>query len=93
MKYRNRTDIIPAVLEAANGGANKTRLMYSTYLSYTQLKEYLSLLVEKNLVTYDDSSGKFRTTEKGLRVLKIYNHINEELNVSNTLAVSKIIGG
>lgn len=91
MKYRNKTDIIPAVLEAANGGANKTKLMYSTYLSYRQLKEYLSLLIERNLVTYDDMGGKFRTTEKGLRLLKMYDRINDECGLFNTAIESHII--
>jgi predicted transcriptional regulator len=65
----NNIDNIPAILEAANGGANETKLMYDTYLSCRQLKEYLSLLVQRNLVTCDDM-GKFKTTEKGLRLLR-----------------------
>src|SRR2546422_835291 len=44
MKYRSRTDIVTQILDAANGnGANKTRIMYKAYLSYAQLKEYLSI--------------------------------------------------
>jgi predicted transcriptional regulator len=50
MKYRSRTDIVSQILEAANGGATKTKIMYKAYLSYAQLKEYLSVLVENGLL-------------------------------------------
>ncbi len=43
MKYRSRSNIIRDILDAANGGrATRTRIMYKTYLSYGQIKEYLS---------------------------------------------------
>ena len=48
MKYRSRTEIVSMILEAANGGATKTRIMYKAFLSYAQLKEYLSVLIENN---------------------------------------------
>ncbi|WP_323444712.1 winged helix-turn-helix domain-containing protein [Candidatus Nitrososphaera gargensis] len=34
MKYRSRTEITAQILEAACGGATKTRIMYKAYLSY-----------------------------------------------------------
>jgi len=37
MKYRSRTDIVGLILEAANGGATKTKIMYKAFLSYAQL--------------------------------------------------------
>jgi predicted transcriptional regulator len=55
MKYRSRTDIIGQILDAANGGggAIKTKIMYQAYLSYAQLKEYLTVLTERGLLNYD----------------------------------------
>ncbi len=41
MKYRSRTEITVLILEAANGGATKTKIMYKSFLSYAQLKEVL----------------------------------------------------
>ena len=29
MKYRNRTEIVGNILDAANGGATKTKIMYT----------------------------------------------------------------
>lgn len=80
MKYRSKTEIVAMILEAANGGAPKTKIMYSAYLSYNQLKEYLSLLIENNLLEYHGGSKIFSTTEKGLKFLKIYNEIGELLH-------------
>ena len=81
MKYRSRTDITGLILEAANGGATKTKIMYKAFLSFAQLKEYLAMLTQNGLISYEDSQ-KYRTTEKGLRMLQIYNQINEELVIS-----------
>jgi predicted transcriptional regulator len=79
MKYRSRTEIVSMILEAANGGATKTKIMYKAFLSYAQLREYLSVLIENNLLEYIDGTHKFKTTEKGLNYLKMNNEIGELL--------------
>jgi predicted transcriptional regulator len=81
MKYRSRSDIIGLILEAANGGATKTKIMYKAFLSFAQLREYLSMLSEKGLIEYQDGTQRYRTTEKGIRLLHIYNQMNDELVV------------
>jgi predicted transcriptional regulator len=61
--------------------------MYKSFLSYAQLKEYFTMLIENGLLEYEDGTQKYRTTEKGLRLLKIYNQIEElipsTINTSN----------
>ena len=79
MKYRSRTEIVSNILDAANGGATKTKIMYKAFLSYNQLKEYLSLLIENNLLEYRDGAQIFKTTEKGLNLLKMHNEMGELL--------------
>jgi predicted transcriptional regulator len=79
MKYRSRTEIVSNILDAANGGATKTKIMYKAFISYNQLKEYLSVLIENNLLEYIDGTHKFKTTEKGLNYLKMHNEIGELL--------------
>jgi predicted transcriptional regulator len=81
MKYRSRSDIIGLILEAANGGATKTKIMYKAFLSFAQLREYLSMLSEKGLIEYQNGTQRYRTTEKGIRLLHIYNQMNDELVV------------
>lgn len=75
MKYRSRTDIVSQILEAANGGTTKTKIMYKAYLSYAQLKEYLSVLVENGLLEFEKGSQSYKTTPKGLLFLKTYSQI------------------
>lgn len=79
MKYRSRTEIVSMILEAANGGATKTKIMYKAFLSYSQLREYLSVLIENNLLEYLEGSQTYKTTEKGLNLLKMHNEIGELL--------------
>ena len=78
MKYRSRSEIIGLLLDAANGGgATKTKLMYSAFISFNQLREYLSLMVENGLIQYEEGMHTYRTTEKGMRLLHIQNKIDE----------------
>ena len=78
MKNRSRTEIVSNILDAANGGATKTKIMYTSFLSYNQLKDYLSVLIENNLI-YLESTQIYKTTEKGLNFLKMNNEIGELL--------------
>ena len=70
------------ILEAANGGATKTKIMYKAFLSYAQLREYLSVLIENSLLEYVEGSQTYKTTEKGLNFLKMHNEIGELLQTS-----------
>ena len=79
MKYRSRTEIVSMILEAANGGATKTKIMYKAFLSYAQLREYLSVLIENNLLEYLEGMQTYKTTEKGLNLLRMHNEIGELL--------------
>ena len=82
MKYRSRTDIVGLILEAANGGVNKTKIMYKAFLSYAQLKEYLTVLLENDLIEYEEGRQFFRTTEKGIRFLQMYNQFDEMMSIN-----------
>ena len=77
MKYRSRTEIIEMILEATRTGTTKTKIMYKAYLSYTQVKEYLSFMSENELIEYEEGSHVYRTTEKGLHFLRAYGQISE----------------
>jgi predicted transcriptional regulator len=84
MGNRSRTEIVGNILDAANGGTNKTKIMYSAFLSYNQLNEYLSILIENNLIEYLDGTKTFKTTEKGLNYLNIHNEIRKLVPQQNT---------
>ena len=65
MRNRSRIEIIGDILKAANGGnATRSKLIYKTFLSYAQMKEYIGVLTEKDLIRYDKDTQTFKTTEK-----------------------------
>jgi predicted transcriptional regulator len=78
MVYRSRDEIVSQILGSASSstGITKTRIMYKVYLSHTQLKEYLTHLIDNDLLYYDTIMRKFKTTEKGLKFLQAYNQID-----------------
>ena len=82
MGNRSRTEIVGNILNAASGGTSKTKIMYVAFLSYGQLKEYLSILIENNLIEYLDGANKYKTTEKGLIFLKMQNEMGELLQTT-----------
>jgi predicted transcriptional regulator len=82
MKYRSRTDIIAMILRASNGGATKTRIMYGAYLSYAQVKEYLSFLLEKNLISYEEGTALYKLTPNGSKLLQVYEGISDMISVN-----------
>jgi predicted transcriptional regulator len=74
MKYRSRTEIFATILSSAAGerGILPIRLMYTSFLSYDQSKEYFDILLKYGLLKRDLGTKKYRTTEKGLEYLKLY---------------------
>jgi predicted transcriptional regulator len=77
MTYRSRNDIISEILKAANGGdATRSKIMYQTFLNYNQMKDYLMVLTQTDLLSHDLNTRTFKTTEKGLRFLEAYNRMD-----------------
>lgn len=75
---RSSPDIIATVLEAANGGIGKTRLLTKANLTSFQFKKYIDLLLEKKLLAESDRGGghhSYKTTGLGLKYLTLYNSI------------------
>jgi predicted transcriptional regulator len=64
------------ILESANGGITKTKLLTRANLTSGQLKQYLDILITRKLVVQLADEQRrhlaYRTTEKGLRYLSIY---------------------
>jgi predicted transcriptional regulator len=85
MGNRSSIDIVSHILEAANGGASKSKIMHRALLSYNQMKEYVNFLIQKGLLVheYHQQQGEvhmYRTTEKGLRFLVTYNQLDDMIN-------------
>jgi predicted transcriptional regulator len=79
MKYRSRSEIYRSILETTNAdeGTNRIKLMYKSYLSFSQLKEYLGILEENGLIDYEVGSRCYRINERGIRLLQLQNKMEE----------------
>lgn len=78
IKHRSRADIIARILQSANGQQiTKTRMLYGAFLSHEQLQYYLHILIEKGLIEHQKETGTYRTTEKGIRFLELYEKMDE----------------
>jgi len=90
MKNRSRSEIYRSILETANAdeGTSRTKLVYKSYLSFSQLKEYLRTLQENGLIDYEVGMRCYRITEKGMRLLELQNKM-EEIAPLNYLNVKK----
>ena len=84
---RSELEIISKILALSKEGAKKTELLYQGNLSYIQLKDYLSYLLERNLleekITRDNGSSStyYKPTEKGLIFLKDANRVMIHLSL------------
>lgn len=70
MDSRSADETIASILHAAIGGVTKTTIMYKSFITYEQLNEYLSLLLEKGLIAYQEGEKLYRTTDKGINFVQ-----------------------
>lgn len=84
MKYRSRTDIFASILQSANNpkGVGITTIMYKSFLSHYQLKKYLSIMLENDLIKLEEQDHLYKITEKGLRFLQLFSNINELIDTT-----------
>jgi predicted transcriptional regulator len=85
-KNRDRLSIIAAVLEAANSGARKTRIMFTANLSFSLLEKYLEVVSNVGFVQVDNS--KYRLTDPGKEFLRQYQQFHEKYDRVQKLAES-----
>lgn len=86
---RDRIDIITSILDASNGGATRRRILLVSGLSSNQFKRYLSLLIENDYIRMEiqeKSKGIviYRTTDKGIALLHVYQRIRDLLSPDTT---------
>ncbi len=81
MKKRSSLDIISTILEAANGGIGKTRLLEKANLTTSQFRKYIDLLTAKKLLAEINTKGhpSYRTTELGMQYVTLYSAIKSTL--------------
>ncbi len=77
--HRDKIGIIRDILEVAKveNGTTKTAIMYKANLSHDQMKYYVRILTKNTFLYYDLHTRRFKTTEKGLRVIEAYKRIED----------------
>jgi len=81
---RNKYEIIASILESAKTGIIKTKIMYNTFLSYEQMKDYLKYLQEHALLIFEAKTQSYKTTKKGLEFLKLSRELSQVMHFSNS---------
>ena len=81
-KRRSEIQIISDILCLSKNGAKKTEILYKNNMSFSQLNNYLSVLLDKNIIEEiitQNNNGKYnkiyRTTENGNDLLDDINKI------------------
>jgi UDP-N-acetyl-D-mannosaminuronic acid dehydrogenase len=70
MDSRNADETIASILHSAIGGVTKTTIMYKSFITYDQLNEYLSILLEKGLIAYQEGEKLYSTTADGISFIQ-----------------------
>jgi len=68
-------DVIAMILEALN--CERGRFIVTRFLSPDQLHIYLTILQENNMLVYEEEKQIYKTTNKGVCFLQIYNQVGE----------------
>jgi predicted transcriptional regulator len=83
MKYRSRNDIIAQMLQCVSDKeATVTRIMYQSFLSYAQIKQYLHILMEREFIEFNSAKRLYKITKKGSQFLEIYKNIDQLLDIA-----------
>ena len=75
VKNRDRLGIVASVLEAANSGTNKTRIMFAAKLSFKLLEKYLDIAVNAGFIQVNCSI--YYVTDRGQEFLQRYSGFRE----------------
>jgi predicted transcriptional regulator len=75
VKNRDRLCIVASVLEAANVGAGKTRIMNLANLSFVLLEKYLDLVIQVGFVQAEGTM--YKLTDSGREFLKSYQRFHK----------------
>jgi predicted transcriptional regulator len=77
MRMRDREEIFSSILNTSgsNGGVRIAKIMFSSYLTHTQVLEYTRTLIERGFLEYDKINRTFRTTSSGFEFLKYYDEM------------------
>lgn len=68
-------DIIAMILETLN--FKRGRILLNRFLPPDQLQNYLTMLQENRMLVYEEEKQTYKTTDKGMYFLQIYNQVGD----------------
>lgn len=76
-EYRFFFDIVADILRACNGTVGRTFLMYRCNMSFSQLSDYLKLILDAHLIETRNERPHllFKISHKGKRFLEVYENL------------------
>ncbi|MFB3764220.1 MAG: winged helix-turn-helix domain-containing protein [Methanotrichaceae archaeon] len=77
---RSKDVIISQILDICAIGASKTKIVYQANLNFRTVNPYIELLSKNGLI--EAAQGQtvyYKTTPKGIKILKEFRHIQNEL--------------
>ena len=87
MKYRSNSDITNEILNSLAGGSlNKTQIKYKAFLSTKEVRSYLPSLLEGAIIEYNQDTGLYNLTEKGLKLLSLSSSLKVRFSKSDQIA-------
>ncbi|NIR86532.1 hypothetical protein GWO13_02740, partial [Candidatus Bathyarchaeota archaeon] len=85
-KHRDRLSIIAEILKGAREGSLRTQITYKASLSSAQLREFLPVLLDSDLLEVNEIAKNtiYKTTNKGLKFLQCHTEMGELLKKART---------
>ncbi len=84
-KRRDKLIIMSEIIEITKKGTSKTQIMFKANLSFSQLQQYISLLLNTGLIeeNADDGRAIFKATPKGFEFLERQQSVIDLLSVDH----------
>jgi len=77
---RSKDMIISQILDICADGASKTRIVYQANLNFRTVNPYIELLTKNGLLEIASKPATiYKTTQKGMKMLKDFKSIQNEL--------------
>jgi predicted transcriptional regulator len=99
LNEKDAANIMLLILEAANdhaegdtkkmGATTKTtHIMYRALFNHPPLKQFWNSLIQKGLLDFDPTTGRFKTTAEGRAFLRVYEAIDHDVIKASTRTLS-----
>ena len=85
-QQRSKSEKISDILRSIHNrtGSRKSQIMYETYIPYNHLKQYLTMMIENELIVFVKEEKTFKITEYGIHALELYDEIDKLLVIARS---------